>query len=368
MTDETLLPDRARATRERVDDELALTALHPQRFGLSKVRDGWVTPIAGLGNVVFAPLAWQHAQCPSYDIVDGERVPLDALSLVVNLQARVWGMPPAELVPVNMLAVLADTGGSVLVAYREDRGFNADGWLGFAIAAGSRSGVLVSHMLGVREEMRGVRDLGWRLKLLQGYEALRTGHRSAVWTFDPMRGANARLNIEKLGATVRELTIDKYGVLHSELYGDVPSDRFTAHWDLASPATHRRLDDVRHSRYRGPAPDDVRAMPEVTAENAEALASSAPGFVRYRIPADIDDLMGADEARATAWRNEMRAALLPFMTVKGARVPAMENPSPIDIGIDVRYGAYDVVAFASDEAVPNDRENWYVLRRRGGHA
>ena len=65
-------------------------------------------------------------------------------------------MPPEELVPVNILAILPDTGGSVLVAYREELGFNADGWLGFAIAAGAAP-ALVSHMLGVREEQRGTR-------------------------------------------------------------------------------------------------------------------------------------------------------------------------------------------------------------------
>jgi predicted GNAT superfamily acetyltransferase len=257
-------------------------------------------------------------------------------------------MPPELLVPMNILAILADTGGSVLVAYREDKGFNADGWLAFAIALGGRSGTLVSHMLGVREEMRGVRDLGWHLKVLQGYEALRAGHRSASWTFDPMRGANARLNVEKLGATVRELTIDKYGVLISELYGDVPSDRFTAHWDLVSASTHRRLDDVRVRRYSGPAPTDVRATPEITAENAEELAASAPALARYRIPADVDALMLSDPARANAWRTEMRAALAPFMTVKSARVSGKPNASPLDIGVDARYGAYDVVAFASE--------------------
>ena len=324
--------------------------------------------VPGLGNVIYASLAWPHAQCPSYDLVNGERVPMDALSLIVQLQAKVWGMPPELLVPMNVLAILADTGGSVLIAYREDKGFNADGWLGFAIALGGRSGTLVSHMLGVREEMRGVRDLGWHLKVLQGYEALRSGHRSAIWTFDPMRGANARLNIEKLGATVRELTIDKYGVLISDLYGDVPSDRFTAHWDLVAASTHRRLDDVRVGRYSGPAPADVSAMPEITAEDAESLAASAPGTVRYRIPADVDGLMLSDPIRANAWRTEMRSALAPFMTVKAARVTGKPDETPLDIGIGVRYGAYDVVAFASEEAVHNDRENWYILRRRGGNA
>lgn len=368
MTDDLLTPDVARATRERADVELAVAALHPERFGMRRMRDGWRKAFPGIGDVVFAPLGWQHAQCASYDLVDGQRVELDALSLVVRLQARVWGMPPEELVPVNMLAVLPDTGGTVLVAYRETAGFNADGWLGFAIAAGSRTGSLVSHMLGVREEQRGVRDLGWHLKVLQGYEALRSGHRSAIWTFDPMRGANARLNIEKLGATVRELTLDKYGVLHSELYGDVPSDRFTTHWDLVSASTLGRLEDVRTGRYVGPNPELIRDAPEITGENAQELAAERPTFVRYRIPSDIDALMATSEERANAWRGEMRQAFSPFMTIKSARLGAVTADSPISVGISMHPGTYDVIAFASDESLSHDRENWYILRRRGGLA
>ncbi len=353
---------------ERADVEIAVAALHPERFGLRRHRDGWRKAFPGIGDVVFAPLGWQHAQCTSYDLVDGVREPIDALLLVVRLQARVWGMPPEDLVPVNMLAILPDTGGTVLVAYREELGFNADGWLGFAISAGSRSGVLVSHMLGVREEQRGARDLGWHLKLLQGYEALRSGHRSAIWTYDPMRGANARLNIEKLGATVRELTLDKYGVLRSELYGNVRSDRFTTHWDLVSATTHGRLEEVRTGRYSGLAPDAIRAIPEITAEHAGDLARSAPPMVRYQIPADIDALMIQDAQLAHTWRNEMRDALTPFLTIKSARTSPGPQDSPISIGVDTRFGAYDVVAFVSDDRASEDRQNWYVLRRRGGQA
>jgi predicted GNAT superfamily acetyltransferase len=266
------------------------------------------------------------------------------------------------------LTVLPDIGGSVLVAYREDAGFNADGWLGFAIAAGSRSGALFSHMLGVREEQRGNRDMGWNLKVLQGYEALRSGHRAAMWTYDPMRGANARLNIEKLGATVRELTLDKYGSMKSDLYGDVPSDRFTAHWDLTSAATHGRLEDVRTGRYPGPSLEDVLVLPEITADNAEYLAREAPSEVRYRIPADIDALMTTDPALAMEWRAQMRASLAPFVTTKSARVPNDSTNSPITIGTEKRPGAYDVVSFATNPGASGERENWYVLRRRGGLA
>ena len=371
MPNDTIAPERARDTRERADIELAVAALHPERFGLRRHRDGWREGFPGLGDVVFAPLGWQHAQCMTYDLVDGRREPLDALTPRRPACKRdVWGMPPEELVPVNILAILPDTGGSVLVAYREDAGFNADGWLGFAIAAGGRSGTLVSHMLGVREEQRGTRDLGWHLKLLQGYEALRAGHRSAIWTFDPMRGANARLNLEKLGATVRELTLDKYGVLQQRALRR-RAER-PLHRPLGSGLGGRRmarLEDVRTGRYLGPDPDDVRTFQKSPRTTRPSWLGSAPAAARYRIPADIDELMTVDADRANVWRSEMRAALSPFMTIKSAAFgEARLEASPMETGVNMRPGAYDVVAFATEGELPAERENWYVLRRRGGES
>jgi predicted GNAT superfamily acetyltransferase len=183
-----------------------------------------------------------------------------------------------------------------------------------------------------------------------------------------MRGANARLNLEKLGATVRDLTLDKYGVLRSDLYGNVPSDRFTAYWDLVAATTHGRLEDVRTERYLGPDPAMVRELPEITPDDAERLAETAPPAARYRIPADIDDLMSEDARRANVWRSEMRAALSPFMTIKSARAARTADAAPVEIGVDLRPGAYDVVAFATDVRAAGHRDNWYVLRRRGGEA
>jgi hypothetical protein len=112
----------------------------------------------------------------------------------------------------------------------------------------------------------------------------------------------------------------------------------------------------------------VRALPEITQDNAEQLVKTAPPAARYRIPADIDDLMAADDRRANTWRSEMRAALSPFMTIKSARVARATDAAPIEIGVNLRPGAYDVVAFATDVHSPGDRENWYILRRRGGQA
>jgi predicted GNAT superfamily acetyltransferase len=346
--------------------EAALSAFDPARFGFEPYLHGWVKEFAGLGAVAVTALGWPHGQAPSYDrdVVSGEPVAMDPLNLVVWLQARVWGMPPDLLVPSNVLAIIPDTGGSVLAAYELAKGFNADGWLGFIIGLGARSGVLVSHMLGIREDARGSRDLGWYLKLIQGYEALRSGHHAMIWTFDPMRGANARLNMEKLGATVAELTLDKYGVLRTTLYGEVPSDRFSAHWDLLAPRTLERIAAVRDGRYRPRAPVDVAALPEATPENLDRLLAEAPPRLRYRIPGDLDRLMQEDPPAAIRWREEMRRVVGVLLTTKRARIDPESGDGPIGDDYQERPGAYLINGFATGLDAPDERVSYYVLEKK----
>ncbi len=338
-------------------------AFNPRRHGFDPDRGGWRRAFPGIGEVVIRALTWEHAHLPSYDCSDG---PMDALRFLVELQRQTWGLPAEDLVPANLLSVLVDTGGSALVAYRADLGFNADGWLGFAIAAGARSGRLVSHMLGVRDGLRGAGDLGWHLKVMQAHEALRAGHTAATWTFDPMRGANARLNLEKLGAHVELLTLDKYGLLPSSLYGeDVPSDRFTASWDLTNPATSVRIDAVRAGSYRSPAVAEVLAIPEVMPGSVAAIVASGAPRVRYQIPGDIDRLARADPIGATVWRREMRAVLSTLLTTRRAAVAhdAVEG-CPV-VTVDERPGDYLIDGFASDVDATGERVSFYLLTRRG---
>ena len=344
----------------------ALAAFRPDRYGFRPHHAGWIKDVAGLGPVAVVGLGWQHAQAASYDRTDDGLVPMTALDFVVALQRRTWGMPAEDLVPTNILAILADTGGSALVAYDPRVGFNADGWLGFVFGVGSRSGILVSHMLGVREEVRGGSDLGWHLKLIQGYEALKSGHTAAAWTFDPMRGANARLNIEKLGAEVKEFTIDKYGILRSALYGeDVPSDRLTARWNLTAPATAERLASVFEGRYRGLGLDAVADVPEATARSIGESLAARPGRLRYRIPGDIDRLMHDNPTGAIRWRRQMREVLSALLTTKTARI-ASASADPAEAGVRERAGDYAITGFATGTDASGERSSHYVLTRKPG--
>jgi predicted GNAT superfamily acetyltransferase len=341
----------------------ALDAFAPERFGFRRHARGWVKEFPGYGPVAMTAVGWQHAQSPSYDVVDGRRIETDSLGLIANLQSHVWGFPPELVVPTNIMAIIPDGGGSVLVAYRLDRGFNADGWIGFIIGLGARNGVLVSHMLAIREDARGDADFGWNLKLIQAYEALQTGHHAMGWTFDPMRGANARLNLEKLGATVRELSLDKYGVLRSSLYRNAPSDRFSAHWDLLAPRTRARVSQFRDGTYRPLSSAELLSIPEATPATIDGLLVRNETRVRYRIPGDIDELMERDPDRGVEWRNEMRTVLSALLTTKSVIAGEPAPDGPIAVGYRTSPGAYEVRGFVTTVDEIGNRDSQYVIER-----
>jgi predicted GNAT superfamily acetyltransferase len=344
---------------------VAAAAFRPERFGFRPDAGGWLTDVPALGTVAVAALSWHHAHTLAHPPGAGGPGPVNALDLLVDLQRQTWGLPPEDVVPANLLAVLPETGGSVLVAYRADAGFTADGWLGFAIAAGARDGVLVSHMLGVRDQLRGRFDLGWRLKAIQGHAALLAGHHAATWTFDPMRGANARLNLEKLGARADAFTVDKYGVLRSRLYGeDVPTDRLTARWDLTDPATADRLHRVHVGRNVGPTPEAVATNPEATAQNLDEIAAAQPPRLRYRIPGDVDRLAQHSPQDANRWRREMRTVFSALLTTRVAATDADPSPDPLSSSVRERPGAYVAVGFATGPGAGGERTSEYLLERR----
>jgi predicted GNAT superfamily acetyltransferase len=91
-----------------------------------------------------------------------------------------------------------------------------------------------SHLLGVFHQHRS-QGLGAALKQAQREEAIRLGYARMTWTFDPLEAPNARLNIGKLGGSVRRYLVDCYGAMTDSLNGSLPSDRFLLEWDLTVP-------------------------------------------------------------------------------------------------------------------------------------
>jgi predicted GNAT superfamily acetyltransferase len=157
---------------------------------------------------------------------------------------------------------------------------------------------VVSDFLAIRLEARSL-GLATELKRLQAAIALSRGFEAIVWTVDPLRAANARLNFGKLGATADQYEIDRYGsTFATSLYGGLPTDRLHVTWEIASPRVISRLlgqDDAQRPAAR----DDVRPFVPGMREDAALVA----------IPADIDTLLAARPDEALAWRLRLRDTL-----------------------------------------------------------
>ena len=222
---------------------------------------------------------------------------LDELAQAERLQLEVFGVTERDLIPASELIVVAETGGAVIAAFLPGLSDVAAGvvvgWGGFV--ARPR---IVSDFLAVRAEARNL-GLAAQLKRLQAAIALGRGFEEIVWTVDPLRSANARLNFGKLGAVATSYEIDRYGSTFAPgLYGGMPSDRLHVTWRITTPAVIDRL-----------VGGDRPASPDAPAQTRHEPGASQ-GMLRVSIPTDIDALLADDLATALEWRFRVRAALL----------------------------------------------------------
>lgn len=209
-----------------------------------------------------------------------------------QLQRTVWGVDdPAD--NSDLMLAIQHEGGLVAGAFDGDR------MLGFIFAfPSSKPHVQHSHRLAVLPECQG-QGLGARMKWYQRSWCLTRGIRTVRWTFDPLRRANASLNISRLGAIASIYHADYYGAMPG-INAGVPSDRIVAEW-------HLDTDRVRERQ-----------------EGSNGSTTPAAGTDRrVSIPRDIGDLLA----------NAREAAMTERLRVRGALTSAFEEGFRI-VGFD----------------------------------
>lgn len=190
-----------------------------------------------------------------------ECVTLEEMGACVRLQGETWGYEGNDVIPRRAFVVARHVGGQVIGAFEPEGGE----LVGFAMALPGvkhgepgKSGVpeayLHSHMLAVEADWRNA-GLGQRLKLAQRDEALGRGLDLMEWTFDPLEGKNAFLNLSRLGVVVRRYLPDFYGVSSSRLQNGLPTDRLLAEWYLDSSRVASRI--AGEGQASGPIPIPV---------------------------------------------------------------------------------------------------------------
>jgi len=224
-----------------------------------------------------------------------ELLPID------GLQREVFGVSDYDLLAAGELVSVAETGGEVIGAFVGAPG-NDEELVGFSVGWGGyyrRRPRIVSEYLGVRADLRSF-GLGAELKRLQAAIALERGFVEMIWTVDPLRAVNARLNFEKLGAFADRYEENRYGEgFAAGLYGGLPTDRLHVTWELTARRVHERL----LGDYTPLTAEDVLEL-----RHFDSSATCRERALIY-LPSNIDLLIARDPNAALRWRLTLRETL-----------------------------------------------------------
>lgn len=228
-----------------------------------------------------------------------------------ELQHQVWGMEDLSVVPLHLLLTAQKNGGLVLGAF-DEQGTMVGFVFGFLGMTDQGQVKHCSHMAGVLPEYQG-QQIGYRLKLAQREHVLAQGLDLATWTYDPLEGSNASLNIGKLGVICRTYLRDMYGDTGIQLHLSLPTDRFEIEWWVRSRRVEERLESRHNKLTLAKALDMGAERVNRTEFDGRGLLRSemddrAPRAeaVLIEIPADFQALKSADMSLAREWRMRTR--------------------------------------------------------------
>lgn len=231
---------------------------------------------------------------------------------IVELQRQIWGYGRTDTefpYPARALLAISESGGHVAGAFVEGAmvGFSL-AWLGMSEA--SRELYLHSQLMGVLQDYRHLK-IGYQLKTDQRNFARNRDLSLVKWTFDPLRSANANLNIRKLGVVIRSYQPDYYGRMESDFNRGLDSDRIWAEWYVSSNRVRHRLTEVPPLLNREP---ELVKLTRVSTQGDEDVPARLTGYELDRqeqqllveVPDDFQVLVDNYPSIAREWQTKIR--------------------------------------------------------------
>lgn len=226
-----------------------------------------------------------------------------------EIQRATWGFTDLMVFPYTQLISAAHNGGVLLGAYVNEE------LVGFVYGYLGMSGSKLYHFsqrMGVLPQYQSM-GIGMKLKLAQREQMLRQGIDLIVWTYDPLLGKNAALNIEKLGGFIRHYARDIYGAVNNPLQVGLSTDRFLLEWELMSDRVRER---IRSSDPR-PRAEEWLKQDRHRLVNYVAWEGNLPRPVALdlemeedtllvQIPPDLNVIKRIDLSIARGWRESTR--------------------------------------------------------------
>jgi len=238
-----------------------------------------------------------------------------------DLQTAVWGSDDIVGIPLLGLVTAQDNGGIVLGAFAP--GGTLAGFV-YSFPGLAPSGRLkqCSVILAVHPDYRN-HGVGPRLKQAQRDAALAQGIDLITWTFDPLVGTNAYLNLAKLGGVSSTYLTNLYG-LGQGLNAGLETDRLLVEWWLSEGGRPRvGLADL---------PGGSVAAVNVLGSHPRSGVPINRGYdlnredewVLIRIPRDIGAVKETDMELARTWRAQTREMFVAYLG-QGYRVRGFER-------------------------------------------
>jgi predicted GNAT superfamily acetyltransferase len=275
---------------------------------------------------------------------------IDDYAQAESVQREIWGMQDAtQVIPLHVLLTAQKNGGLTAGAF-DMTGQMLGVVFGFIGLAGDGKFKHCSHIAGVLPGLRRQR-IGQALKLFQRRYVLKQGLDLITWTFDPLEGVNASLNIAKLGGISHKYYPNLYGSSMADgLNGGLPTDRFEVEWWIASQRVREfveRLDTGRHERPGHRALIDQGAslvnQTRLDAEGAlhpvGAIMDASDATLLVESPSEFQAIKAVSMDLARAWRQHTASIFTHYF--------------------DKGYVAADFVSDRDDAR----RRNFYVLTR-----
>ena len=226
-----------------------------------------------------------------------------------EIQRATWGYTDLMVFPYTQLISSAHNGGVLLGAYYgPDLVGLVYGYLGMS---GAKL-YLFSQRMGVLPDYQS-QGIGMKLKLAQRDQMLRKGIDLIVWTYDPLLGKNASLNIEKLGGIVRHYARDIYGAVNNPLQVGLSTDRFLLEWELMSDRVRERIRSTEpRPRAAGWLADNEQKFVNYAAWEGNLPRPMASDLelddqvLLVQIPPDLNAIKRVDLGIARGWRESTR--------------------------------------------------------------
>ncbi|MCB0212343.1 MAG: hypothetical protein KDJ52_23580 [Anaerolineae bacterium] len=228
----------------------------------------------------------------------------DEMKNVRALQQEIWGFDDASLgLYPPVLKTAATNGGVVLGAVDEE----TDKMIGFLFSfiGREKSGLfkLCSQNMGVLKDWRRY-GIAEELKQEQRRRTIDQGLPLITWTYDPLEGPNANLNLHKLRAISRTYYRDYYGIDFGTLNAGLPSDRLLVEWWVSGA---RQSDSQETDQSQAVAIFSVEGQ-GVDKHIADMNLDLQAETLELESVPDIHPLKNANMSLALDWRLKMREA------------------------------------------------------------